>query len=232
MLLSMFNLPDTVTVSNREYLIRTDFRTVLEIFVMLDDPDLTDADKTEALLRMFYIEDPRKEFRKKIEEEPNEEGLLRKRKTGGMTELSEHVTEANGYEAQSDANRPSDTEEAIAAFVRFVDPRSADRTASKKSSGRLVDWQQDFDLMVAPINHILGFECRSADYLHWQTFLSAYLEIPPESVFARVLRIREKARTGKKLEKHEKQWYRQNTELVNLRPKLSQAEEEILAAWT
>lgn len=86
--------------------------------------------------------------------------------------------------------------------------------------------------MVAPINHILGFECRSADYLHWQTFLSAYLEIPPESVFARVLRIREKARTGKKLEKHEKQWYRQNTELVNLRPKLSQAEEEILAAWT
>ena len=25
---------------------------------MLDDPDLTDADKTEALLRMFFIERP------------------------------------------------------------------------------------------------------------------------------------------------------------------------------
>ena len=50
-----FNLPDAVTVSGTEYPVRTDFRTILEIFVMLDDPDLTDADKTEALLRMFYV---------------------------------------------------------------------------------------------------------------------------------------------------------------------------------
>ena len=78
MLLSMFNLPDTVTVSNREYLIRTDFRTVLEIFVMLDDPDLTDADKTEALLRMFYIEDPRKEFRKKSKKSPTKRVFFEK----------------------------------------------------------------------------------------------------------------------------------------------------------
>ena len=49
----MFDLPTSVTVSGCEYPIRTDFRVILEIFVMLDDPDLTDADKTEALLRMF-----------------------------------------------------------------------------------------------------------------------------------------------------------------------------------
>ena len=53
-----FNLPDSVTVSGNEYSIRTDFRVILEIFVMLDDPDLTDADKTEALLRMFYVNRP------------------------------------------------------------------------------------------------------------------------------------------------------------------------------
>ena len=35
-----------------------DFRVILEIFVMLDDPDLSDADKTEALLRMFYVNHP------------------------------------------------------------------------------------------------------------------------------------------------------------------------------
>ena len=86
--------------------------------------------------------------------------------------------------------------------------------------------------MVAPINHILGFECRSVDYLHWRTFLAAYMEIPPESVFARVLRIREKLRTGKKLEKYEKQWYSKNRDLVHLRPKFSQSEEEILKEWT
>ena len=86
--------------------------------------------------------------------------------------------------------------------------------------------------MVAPINHILGFECRSAEYLHWHTFLSAYMEIPPESVFARVLRIREKLRTGKKLEKYERTWYSKNRDLVHLRPKFSKAEEELIEAWT
>ena len=178
----IFSLPDTVTVSGKEYPIRTDFRTILDIFVMLDDPDLTDADKTEALLRMFYV------------------------------------------------NRPPDAEAALRAFTDFVDPRHGNK--GKKSSGRLIDWPQDFDLMVAPINHILGFECRAADYLHWRTFLAAYLEIPPESVFARVLRIREKLRTSKKLEKYERTWYNKNRDLVHLRPKFSQSEEAILKEWT
>ena len=177
-----FSLPDSVTVSDTDYPIRTDFRVILEIFVMLDDPDLTDADKTEALLRMFYV------------------------------------------------NQPPDAEEAILAFTDFVDPRHGSQ--SKKPSGRLIDWQQDFDLMVAPINHILGFECRAVDYLHWRTFLSAYLEIPPESVFARVLRIREKLRTGKKLEKNERSWYNKNRELVHLKPKFSKDEEKIISSWT
>ena len=178
----MFNLSDTVTVSGAEYPVRTDFRVILEIFVMLDDPDLIDADKTEALLRMFYSE------------------------------------------------RPPDAEAALQAFTDFVDPHHGSQ--GKKPSGRLIDWSQDFDLMVAPINHILGFECRSADYLHWHTFLTAYLEIPPESVFARVLRIREKLRTGKKLEKYECTWYNKNRDLVHLRPKFSKAEEELIEAWT
>ena len=177
----MFDLPSTVTISGIEYPVRTDFRTILEIFVMLDDPDLTDADKTEALLRMFYV------------------------------------------------NRPPDAEAALRAFTDFVDPRHGNQ--GKKSSGRLIDWSQDFDLMVAPINHILGFECRASEYLHWRTFLSAYLEIPPESIFARVLRIREKLRTGKKLEKYERTWYNKNRDLVHLKPKFSKAEEAILSEW-
>ena len=158
----IFNLPTFVTISGIEYLVRTDFRVILEIFVMLDDPDLSEA--------------------------------------------------------------------ALQAFTDFVDPRHGSQ--GKKSSGRLIDWSQDFDLMVAPINHILGFECRSVDFLHWHTFLAAYLEIPPESVFARVLRIREKLRTGKKLEKYERSWYSKNRDLVHLKPKFSQAEEELIEAWT
>ena len=156
----MFSLPATVEIDGRSYGIRADFRTILEIFTMLDDPDLTDADKTEALLRMFYIE------------------------------------------------RPSDSEAAITAFVSFADPCGSGN--KEKPHTRLISWSQDFDLMVAPINHILNAECRSLPYLHWRTFLAAYLEIPPESVFARVLRIREKLRTGKKLEKYERSWYNRN----------------------
>ena len=177
-----FDLPKSVEVGENTYQIRTDFRTILEIFVMLDDPDLSDADKTEALLRIFYV------------------------------------------------NRPPEAELALQAFTDFVDPRHGSQ--GKKPSGRLIDWSQDFDLMVAPINHILGFECRAVDYLHWRTFLSAYLEIPPESVFARVLRIREKLRTGKKLEKNERSWYNKNRELVHLKPKFSKDEEKIISSWT
>ena len=190
MLNFIFSLPTRVAAGDKSYSVRSDFRVILEIFVMFDDPDISDADKTEALLRMFYAE------------------------------------------------RPPDAEAALRAFTDFVDPRRAASplgrhgSQSKKSSGRLIDWQQDFDLMVAPINHILGFECRAAEYLHWRTFLSAYLEIPPESVFARVLRIREKLSTGKKLEKNERSWYRKNMELVSLKPKFSTEEQKVLDAWT
>ena len=178
-----FDLPKSVEVGGNTYQIRTDFRTILEIFVMLDDPDLTDADKTEALLRMFYVE------------------------------------------------RPPDVETALQVFTDFVDPRRAAKSPATHNT-HIIDWSQDFDLMVAPINHILGFECRSVEYLHWRTFLAAYLEIPPESVFARVLRIREKLRTGKKLEKYERTWYNKNRDLVHLKPKFSKAEEAILSEWT
>ncbi len=180
----MFSLPNAVTIHETEYKVRTDFRVILEIFVMLDDPDLTDADKTEALLRMFYID------------------------------------------------RPPDPEAAVRAFSEFVNPRQGSRAGAKPSSRHLIDWEQDFDLMIAPVNRIFGAECRSVPYLHWHTFLSAYLEIPPESVFARVLRIREKLRIGRKLEKHERAWYRKNADLVTLRPRYSAAEEEILSSWT
>ena len=62
--------------------------------------------------------------------------------------------------------------------------------------------------------------------------LAAYLEIPSDSVFARVLRIREKLHNGKKLEKYERAWYSKNLDLVHLKPKFSASEEAILKFWT
>ena len=62
----MFDLQQTVTVDGKKFKVRTDFRVILEIFVMLNDPDLDDGDKTEALMQMFYTKRPKdteKQFR-------------------------------------------------------------------------------------------------------------------------------------------------------------------------
>ena len=54
----MFELQDAVTIDGRSYRIRTDYRVILEIFVMLQDPELDDGDRTEALMQMFYVDRP------------------------------------------------------------------------------------------------------------------------------------------------------------------------------
>ena len=179
----MFNfaLPEEAEVGGRLYSIRADFRVILEIFVMLGDPDLSDADKTEAMIRMFYVE------------------------------------------------RPEDRAAAVAAFRDFVEPGQGRR---KRGGAPLIDWEKDFDLMVAPVNRVLGTECRALPFLHWKSFLAAYMEIPPESVFSQVLHIRTKLRSGEKLEKHERKWYRENRDLVDRKLRLSKDEEDILNEWT
>lgn len=52
----MFDLPKTVDIDGEKYNIRYDFRVILEIIIMLTDPDLTDDDKAEALIDMFYCD--------------------------------------------------------------------------------------------------------------------------------------------------------------------------------
>jgi hypothetical protein len=74
-------------------------------------------------------------------------------------------------------------------------------------------------------------ECRSAPWLHWYTFLAAYMDMDPGCVFAQVLRIREKLRTGKKLEKWERDFLRQNPDLVNPPARLTDAETALLKDW-
>ena len=175
----MFELPEHVNIGEKEYRVRTDFRVILEIFVMLNDPDLTDGDKIEALMQMFYVE------------------------------------------------RPADTKAAMEAFSSFIDPHP--KRAIKRPS--LVDWETDFDLIAAGVNHVLGTECRALPYLHWRTFLGAYMEISPDSLFSHVVSIRAKLKTGKKLEKREQAWYRKNKDLVDLPMKYSSSEKALLEEW-
>jgi hypothetical protein len=50
----MYDLPDSVRVGGTEYPVRTDFRVILDIFEVLNDPELTDTERGFLTLLFFY----------------------------------------------------------------------------------------------------------------------------------------------------------------------------------
>lgn len=51
-------LPKSLDIDGKLYSINSDFRTVIRIFEMLEDQELTDSEKYYCLLYMFYVEVP------------------------------------------------------------------------------------------------------------------------------------------------------------------------------
>lgn len=49
-------LPRTLTVNNRQYKIRTDFRDVLKIIAAYNDPDLPDREKVYVCMKKIFVE--------------------------------------------------------------------------------------------------------------------------------------------------------------------------------
>ena len=78
-----------------------------------------------------------------------------------------------------------------------------------QSSGKLVDWELDSQLISSAVNKVCGFEIRSASYVHWWTFMGYYTAIG-ECPFSTIVSIRDKLLKGKKLEKYEKEFKRDN----------------------
>ena len=185
-----FGLPKTALIDGKEYPIRYDYRVILEIITMLGDPDLSDNDKAEALIEMFYLN-------------------------------PEEIT---------------DYKEAVNQCFCFID--HSDKQVKKRP--RLMDWEQDFEYIIAPVNRVLGFEARAVEYdpvtntggLHWWTFLSAYMEMGNDCLFSQIITIRDKQARKQKLEKYEKEWLKRNYDIVNLKQRYSDNEEELIKAWT
>ena len=159
-----WGLPTSVEIGGESYEIRTDFRVILDIFVMLSDPDLSGTDRAEGILQMFYVSP---------EDIP-----------------------------------PQHLQEAVDAFSWF---QNGGQEPDKRKSPKLVDWEQDYPLILPPINRVFGQDIRG---------------IP-----AQVVRIRDKKARGKTLEKDEREWYRRNSDLVNIKNKLSQEEETTISKW-
>jgi hypothetical protein len=68
------------------------------------------------------------------------------------------------------------------------------------------------------------------DYLHWWTFLGAYMEIG-ECYFQQVVGIRSKKANGKRLDKSDEEFYRKHKADVDLRRDLTKDEQSVLDEW-
>lgn len=95
----------------------------------------------------------------------------------------------------------------------------------QRTNVKLVDYEQDFRIMIPAINRVAGKELRECDDVHWWTFLGWFMEIG-ECTYGTVLNIRNKKSQGKKLEKWEQEFYDRNKKLVDIKPKLTKEEKE------
>ena len=117
--------------------------------------------------------------------------------------------------------------EAIEQGLWFLNGGEPERQGK---SPKLVDWAQDFNLIAAPISQSVGKDIRGMDYMHWWTFLSAYSNIG-DCMFAHVVSIRDKLARGKKLDKTDRDFYRRNRDIIDIKKPLTQAEEALLGEW-
>lgn len=119
-------------------------------------------------------------------------------------------------------------EEAAKQAKWFVEcGREADE---KKIYKKMIDWEQDEAIIFPAINKVAGKEVRSQEYIHWWTFMGYFMEIE-EGTFSTVLSIRQKKSKGKRLEKWEQDFYRNNKKLCDLKKRYTKEEQDEIDYW-
>ena len=168
----MYELPKTVEVSGKSYKIRNgaDYRTIIGVIDVCEDPELTQEEKTVSAFIIFY-------------------------------------DDINDYEDIIDIFG-NDAKEAMQAMMKFISYNYDDELVSS-AKVKLIDWVQDESLIVSGVNGVAKTEVRELKYLHWWTFLSYYMAIG-DGPLATVVSIRNKLAKGKKLEKYEQEFRREN----------------------
>lgn len=95
-----------------------------------------------------------------------------------------------------------------------------------KQDYKLIDWEEDAQMICSAINNVSKTEIRSVEYCHWWTFMGYYTSIG-ESVLSTVVGIRNKVAKGKKLEKYEQEFKKDNPQFFSFDYRtLSQIEED------
>ena len=178
--MSAWELPTSLTIGDVGFAINTDYRTVLYVLGVFNDPEY-EPDEQAAVCLQVMIRDW--------------EQLPRER-----------------------------YQEALEAVTGFIDGPDMGQD-TRRPRPRTMDWEQDAPVLVPAINRVLGQEVRALPYLHWWTFLGAYMEIG-ECLFSTIVTIRQKRAKGKKLEKQELEFLRENRALVELERKRTAAQQE------
>lgn len=167
-----YRLPKSIIINDVECDIAYDFRDALQIFQILNDPDLLEEERILVAMQYFY-------------------------KTDDYT---------------------MDFSAAALGMFQFLTGGKYEEDSNKQDSKPLYDWDQDFDIIVAPINRTLGFDVRGTEELHWWTFLSAFMEIG-ECTFNTFVGIRDKLNRNVRLEKHEEKIYKDHRDRIVLKHK-------------
>ncbi len=115
-----------------------------------------------------------------------------------------------------------DLEEAMDQIAWFI---SGGNVREKKEDKPTYNWAQDEQMIFSAINKVAGKEVREVEYMHWWTFLGLFHEIG-DGTFSYVVGIRSKLNQGKKLDKSEREFLERNKDMVIIRPKLTEEEQE------
>ncbi len=113
----------------------------------------------------------------------------------------------------------ANSQEAMEYLADFISCGRKD----EKPGPKLLDWEQDAQVIVADVNKTAGTEIRALPFLHWWTFV-AYFNAIGEGQLSTLVSIRDKLRSGKSLEKWEREYYRKNKERVDLKTRYSAEE--------
>lgn len=111
------------------------------------------------------------------------------------------------YDADIPDEYKKEAMEYMAEFISYGESEA-------HSGPKLIDWEQDAQLIIGDVNKVAGKEVRETKYLHWWTFLSYFYGIG-DGQLSTIISIRTKKSSGKKLEKWEEEFYKKNKKRID-----------------
>ena len=130
------------------------------------------------------------------------------------------------FDSLEDTNKYSEfLEKLTLEMFKFINC-GQDNQRGAESEISLINWEDDSQIICAAVNNVAKQEVRILEYLHWWTFLGYYMSVG-QSVLSAVVSIRDKVYRGKKLDKWEQDFKKENPQFfVRKQPTIEREFEE------